>query len=55
MLVLLVDWLIFKIVPSYIEGIGLAVVVLSDLGLSGWDLITAKRSQREARDSDDVT
>ncbi len=45
MMVLFIDWLVFKIVPGYIEGAGLAVVVLSVMALSAWDLIAAKISE----------
>ncbi len=46
-MVLFVDWLVFKIIPGYIEGVGLAIVVLSVVGLSALDLITAKRRNRK--------
>ena len=39
MLALLVDCLVFRVVPSYVEGIGIAIVLASVMGLSAWDVI----------------
>ncbi len=38
-MVLLVDWIAFGILPNYVEGIGLAIVLLSATGLSVYDTI----------------
>ena len=46
----LVDCLVFCVVPLYIEGIGIAIVLASVMRLSAWDgIIDLVRRTREER------
>ncbi len=46
LLTLVVNWLAFSVIPGYLEGIGISIVLVSVTGLAAWDLLVEVGTKR---------